>query len=159
MSTKVATGLQGAALEAWRGYLLSHAPIMRALEADLVHQHGLSARDYEVLLFLAQAPEQRLAMSELADRTMLTRSGITRLVDGLQRSGLVRRVSCASDARIAYATLTEAGLQKLRAAGRTHAESVHEVFLQHFSEDEIEELGRLLGRLPGSPNGGSCTIE
>src|SRR5438445_1504859 len=158
MSTKVGTGLEGAALQAWRGYLLSHAPITRLLEADLIAQHGLTARDYEVLLFLAQAPDRHLPMSELAEQTMLTRSGITRLIDGLQRSGLVKREACASDARISYATLTDAGLEKLRSAGRTHAESVHEVFLQHFSEEEIEELGRLLGRLPGS-NGGACTIE
>jgi DNA-binding MarR family transcriptional regulator len=102
--------------------LLSHAAITRELDADLVARHGLTSRDYEVLLFLANEPLRRLGMSELAERTMLTRSGVTRLVDGLNRSGLVERVSCDSDARISYAQITDAGYERLREAGRTHVE-------------------------------------
>jgi DNA-binding MarR family transcriptional regulator len=75
--------LEGAALEAWRSYLQSHASILRELDASLVAEHGITTRDYEALLYLAQAPERSLAMSALAERTMLTRSGITRLIDGL----------------------------------------------------------------------------
>ena len=92
----VTTGLEGAALEAWRSYLQSHASIIRALDAELVAEHGLTTRDYEVLLYLAQAPDRRLPMSALAESTMLTRSGITRLIDGLvacrtDRARLVRQ--------------------------------------------------------------------
>src|SRR4030088_3313321 len=107
MATKTVSGLDGIALDAWRSYLQSHASIMRVLDAELVAGHGLTARDYEVLLYLAQAPERKLAMSALAESTMLTRSGITRLVDGLVASGLIERVACASDARVSYAHLTD----------------------------------------------------
>jgi DNA-binding MarR family transcriptional regulator len=90
MSTVTVTRLDGAALDAWRGYLTSHASILRVLDAELVAEHGLTTRDYEVLFYLAQAEGHRLAMSALSERTMLTRSGITRLVDGLVGNGLLR---------------------------------------------------------------------
>src|SRR5947209_9116200 len=116
--------LEGSALQAWRAYLQSHAAILRVLDAELASEHGLTTRDYEVLLYLAQAPERRLPMSTLATSTMLTRSGITRLVDGLVDTGLIDRVACPSDARVSYAELTELGHQKLREAGCSHIASV-----------------------------------
>src|SRR5581483_5390081 len=158
MPTKT-TGLDGIALDAWRSYLQSHASIMRELDADLVAQHGLTSRDYEVLLYLAQAPERRLAMSALSESTMLTRSGITRLIDGLVASGLIERVSCPNDARVSYAHLTDEGYETLREAGRTHIEGIRKLFLAHYSEQEIEQLATLLGRLPGAPGSGSCSVE
>ena len=159
MRTKATSGLDGVSLDAWRGYLLSHAAITRELDADLVARHGLTSRDYEVLLFLANEPERRLAMSELSNRTMLTRSGVTRLVDGLTRAGLIERKSCDADARISYAELTEAGYQRLREAGRTHIEGIRNAFLSHFNEDEVATLAELLGRLPGAGEGPACTVE
>ena len=159
MRTKATNGLDGVALDAWRGFLLSHAAITRELDADLVARHGLTSRDYEVLLFLAQEPERRLAMSELAERTMLTRSGVTRLVDGLCRIDLVERVSCPSDLRVSYAQLTDAGYKRLVEAGRTHAEGIRNAFLRHFSEEETAQLAELLGRLPGAGDGPACTVE
>ena len=92
---------------------------MRVLDAELLGEHDLTTRDYEVMLYLAQADERKLPMSAMAETTMLTRSGITRLVDGLVECGLVERVSCPNDARVSYATLTPAGSEKLREAGRT----------------------------------------
>ena len=133
MNTIASDRLDGAALIAWRSYLQSHASILRVLDADLIAQHGLTSRDYEVLLYLAQAPDRKLPMSALAERTMLTRSGITRLVDGLVASGLIERVSCPNDARVSYAQLTDAGYEKLREAGCTHVASIHRLFLEHFS--------------------------
>jgi DNA-binding MarR family transcriptional regulator len=159
MATRTATGLEGIALDAWRSYLQSHASIMRVLDAELVAEHGLTARDYEVLLYLAQAPDRKLAMSGLAESTMLTRSGITRLVDGLVASELIERVACASDARISYAHLTEQGYAMLRDAGRTHVEGIRKLFLTHFNDDEVEQLAELLHRLPGAPGTGVCTVE
>jgi DNA-binding MarR family transcriptional regulator len=159
VKTSARSGLEGVQLDAWRAYLLSHAAIRRVLDADLLAHHGLTARDYEVLLFLAQEDGNRLAMSELADRTMLTRSGVTRLIDGLTKTGLVERVSCPSDLRVSYAQLTARGMDRLREAGRTHIESVHATFLDHFSESEVETLADLLGRLPHSPDGGQCSVE
>jgi DNA-binding MarR family transcriptional regulator len=97
-------------------------------------------------------------MSSLATSTMLTRSGITRLVDGLVDQGLVERVACPSDARVSYAQITEPGYQKLRQAGCTHIASIQRLFLEHFSEAEISQLASLLSRLPGAGSGGSCTV-
>jgi DNA-binding MarR family transcriptional regulator len=159
MATETASGLHGVALDAWRSYLQSHASIMRELDADLTTTHALTTRDYEVLLYLAQAPDRKLAMSELAENTMLTRSGITRLVDGLVASGLIERVACPSDARVSYAHLTDAGYSMLRDAGRTHVDGIRRLFLTHYSDDEIEQLAELLSRLPGAPGAGTCTVE
>ena len=90
---------------------------------------------------------------------MLTRSGITRLIDGLVSCGLIERVSCETDARVSYAQLTDAGYEKLRAAGRTHIAGIRRLFLEHFNSDEIDTLASLLSRLPGAAPGGSCSVE
>lgn len=157
MGTTVDTRLEGAALDAWRSYLQSHASIVRALDAELVAEHGMTSRDYEVLLYLAQAPDRHLPMSALAGRTMLTRSGITRLVDGLVAEGLIERVACPNDARVSYAQLTEAGYEKLRDAGCSHVTSIRRLFLEHFSAEEIGVLASLLSRLPGASSEGQCS--
>jgi DNA-binding MarR family transcriptional regulator len=90
---------------------------------------------------------------------MLTRSGITRLVDGLVASGLIERVGCDSDARVSYARLTDAGYERLREAGCTHVASIQRLFLEHFTVEEITHLAGLLSRLPGAQGGGSCTAD
>jgi DNA-binding MarR family transcriptional regulator len=159
MDAAVASRLEGAPLEAWRSYLQSHASIVRALDAELLAAHGMTARDYEVLLYLSQAPEHRLPMSALAESTMLTRSGITRLVDGLVAAGLIERVSCPEDARVSYARLTDAGYEKLRDAGCTHVAGIRRLFLENYTPEEIDQLAALLSRLPGARAGGSCTVE
>ena len=159
METFADTGLEGAALDAWRSYLQSHASIVRVLDADLAAEHGMTTRDYEVLLYLSQAEGGHLPMSALAESTMLTRSGITRLVDGLVADGFIERVSCPNDARVSYAQLTDEGFAKLRDAGCTHVGSIHRLFLEHFDATETGQLAALLGRLPGAQRGGSCTVE
>ncbi len=159
MTATSSARLEGAALAAWRSFLQSHASILRALDGELIAAHGVTARDYEALLYLAQTPDRRLAMSALAERTMLTRSGITRLVDGLVAGGLIERVSCPDDARVSYARLTDDGHEKLSRAGRTHARGIRRLFLSHFGDEEIDELATLLGRLPGAGNDGACTVE
>lgn len=159
MNTLATDRLNGTALDAWRSYLQSHASILRQLDAELVTAHGLTTRDYEVLLYLAQAPDRQLPMSVLATSTMLTRSGITRLVDGLVEAGWIERVACPNDARVSYARITDLGYSKLRDAGCTHVASIQRLFLEHFSADEIDQLASLLSRLPGAGGGGSCTVE
>jgi DNA-binding MarR family transcriptional regulator len=158
--TPVATeNLEGTALDTWRSYLQSHAAIVRELDAELVAAHGMTSRDYEVLLYLSQEDDRRLPMSKLSERTMLTRSGITRLIDGLVLSGLVERTSCQRDARIAYAQLTDLGYDKLRSAGCTHIKGIQRAFLEYFSASELQTLGELLGRLPGATGHGACTAS
>ena len=159
MATTTPSLLDGAALDAWRGYLQSHASILRALDAELVAEQNITTRDYEVLLYLSQADGRRLPMSALSERTMLTRSGITRLIDGLVSTGLVERVSCASDARVSYAQLTDPGYEKLREAGCTHVAGIRRLFLEHFTIEETELLASLLSRLPGAQRDGACTAE
>ncbi|MBV9466389.1 MAG: MarR family transcriptional regulator [Solirubrobacterales bacterium] len=151
--------LEGAALDAWRSFLQSHASILRVLDAELVAEHDMTSRDYEVLLYVAQAPGRRLPMSALAESTMLTRSGITRLIDGLVANGLIERTSCPNDARVSYAQLTEVGYEKLREAGRSHIASVRRLFLEHFTPEEVEQLASLLRRLPGAHPGGNCSVD
>ena len=159
MSAVISDRLEGAALDAWRSYLQSHASIVRELDAELVAAHGMSTRDYEVLLYLAQAPDRQLPMSALATSTMLTRSGITRLVDGLVEADLIERAACKSDARVSYARLTDLGYDRLREAGCTHIASIRRLFLEHFTPREVEQVASLLSRLPGAQQGGSCSVE
>jgi DNA-binding MarR family transcriptional regulator len=157
MATISANQLDGISLDAWRSYLQSHASILRTLDTELLAEQGITTRDYEVLLYLAHAPDRRLPMSSLAAGTMLTRSGITRLVDGLVSGGFVERTACSEDGRVSYAQLTEAGDQKLRQAGCSHVASIRRLFLEHFTPEEVAQLAELLGRLPGTQGGGSCT--
>lgn len=151
--------LDGVDLDAWRSYLKSHATILRELDAQLIAEHRMTARDYEVLLYLAQAPDRQLPMSALAQNTMLTRSGITRLIDGMVQAGLIERVACPSDARVSYARLTDSGYEKLRCAGASHVAAIQRLFLSHFNAAETEQLASLLSRLPGAGGGGQCSVE
>ena len=111
-------------LGAWRGLLRVHARLTKALDADLVREHDLPLSSYEVLLFLADAPDGRLRMSELADGVLLSRSGLTRLVDRMERDGLLRRERCEDDARGYYAIITDAGRELFQRARATHLDGV-----------------------------------
>jgi len=148
--------LSAQAISAWVAFLRGHAALTRELNAQLVADHGLTINDYEVLLRLSRAPDVRLKRVELAQSVLLTPSGITRLLDGLQAAGWVDKASCASDARITYAVLTESGAQKLREAAASHLSDVDRVFAGHFDEAELETLARLLGRIDGAGSGESC---
>ena len=149
MSSQVLTN-QASALNAWVRLLRGHASATRAMSAQLVAEHGLTINDYECLLYLAHAEEGRMRRVDLAEQLILTASGVTRLLDGLERAGWVERASCASDRRVTYAVLTEAGRAKLQEAADSHITGVRTFFEERFSADEIETLARLLGRLPGA---------
>ena len=135
-------------LESWVSFLRAHAAITRELSADLQREHGLTLNDYEVLLHLSHSEGQRLRRVDLAERVVLTASGITRLLEGLERSGYVKKETCASDARVSYAKITEAGQAKLRAAGVTHLRGIEELFVGRYSGSELATLADLLSRLP-----------
>src|ERR687896_581232 len=117
---KRATLLTHDELGAWRGLLRVHAGMTKALDAELTREHRLPLSSYEVLLYLADSENGRLRMSELADAVLLSRSGLTRLVDRLERDGLLQRVRCESDARGLFAGLTPEGRRVFDAARVTH---------------------------------------
>ena len=133
--------------------LRGHASVTRAMSADLVAEHGLTINDYEALLHLARAEDGRMRRVDLAGKLILTASGITRLLDGLEAAGLVERASCPGDRRVTYAVLTDAGRERLETASASHLSAVHELFTEHLSDDELKQLADLLGRLPGAADG------
>jgi DNA-binding MarR family transcriptional regulator len=134
-------------LETWRSFLVAHAQIRRMLERELQAEQSLGLGEYEVLLLLARAENRQLRMNELADRLVLSRSGVTRLVDRLQAEALVERASCATDRRGSWATLTNAGHDRLRRASPTHLRGVGEHFLDRIPAAELEALQRTLDRV------------
>lgn len=138
-------------LAAWRLFLRAHSQVTRRLEAELVAEQDLPLASYEVLLHLGEAPERRLKMTELADRVLLSRSGLTRLVDRLAADGLVVRAHCESDARVTYAVLTEAGLARLRRAAPTHLRGVAEYVTDRLTDQELAQLEGLMGKLLDGP--------
>ena len=138
----------------WIRFLATHAAITRELEARLMGAHGLTLSDYDVLVQLARAPEHRLRNIELAKAVVLTRSGVTRLVDGLEKDGLVTRASCPSDKRGTLVQLTDAGIARLREAAGTHLEGVRELFLERLGDDGRAQMDALLSALP---HGADCT--
>ena len=147
-------------LAAWVGFLRSHAAITRQLNVDLLNAHGLTLNDYEVLLHLARAPGRRMRRVDLAESVLLTASGITRLLEGLERSGHVERVLCDTDRRVVYAQLTDAGADKLREAGRTHVAGIESLFVGRYTDEELATLSSLLSRLPAAgAEDMECTTE
>ncbi len=134
-------------LRAWAAFLRAHARIVRTLERELSDEQDMALTDYDVLVQLAGADPHRLRMSELADRLLLSRSGVTRLVDRLAAEGLVERVTCDDDRRGQWAQLTDAGYRRLRRASPTHLRGVAEHFLDRLSDEEIDRLERILDRL------------
>jgi DNA-binding MarR family transcriptional regulator len=135
-------------LEGWVLFVRAHAAITRELSAQLQREHDLTLNDYEVLLHLSRAEDGRLRRVDLANEVLLTASGITRLLEGLERAGYVCKETCASDARVSYAKLTDEGRSKLKAAAETHLRGIGELFLSRYSGSELTTLAELLGRLP-----------
>ncbi|MGH2716802.1 MAG: MarR family winged helix-turn-helix transcriptional regulator [Thermoleophilaceae bacterium] len=138
-----ATLLSREELAAWRGLLRVHAGMTKALDAELMREHRLPLSSYEVLLFLADAPDGRLRMSELADGVLLSRSGLTRLVDRMERDGLLRRERCEEDQRGWFAEITDEGRDLFARARKTHLDGVRERFLSHLSREEQQTLAAL----------------
>jgi DNA-binding MarR family transcriptional regulator len=138
-------------LAAWRGLLRVHASMTKALDAELVREHGLPLSSYEVLLFLADAPEGRLRMSELAQGVLLSRSGLTRLVDRMEAEGLLKRERCEDDARGYHALITDKGRELFQLARRTHLDGVRERFLSPLTPAELRTLAELWEKVePGA---------
>ena len=134
-------------LSTWAAFLRAHARVVRELERELQAEQRMALTDYDVLVQLAAAEDRRLRMSELAERLLLSRSGVTRLVDRLVAQGLVEREICDTDRRGQWAALTDAGLDRLRAAAPTHLRGVGEHFLDRMSPDDLASMQAILARL------------
>lgn len=136
-----------AELAVWRHFLRAHALVVRALEAELLAEQDLPLSWYDVLVQLAEAPERRLRMTDLADRVLLSRSGLTRLVDRLAAAGLVRRVRAEDDARGTYTVLTPEGLSRLRQAAPVHLRGIAQHMTGRLDPGELQALGAALAKV------------
>ncbi|MGI8749479.1 MAG: MarR family winged helix-turn-helix transcriptional regulator [Thermoleophilaceae bacterium] len=159
-ATTSGTGRDGERLDplelgAWRGFLRTHARLSRELDAELAAAHGLPLSSYEVLLFLNDSPAGEMRLAELAESVLLSRSGLTRLVDRLERDGLVCREPCPGDARGLNAVITDEGRTRFAEARITHLQGVRRRFTDQLSDDEKRGLQTLWRRLGGDGSGGS----
>lgn len=147
-------------LRAWRGLLRAHACLAKRLDSELERAHRLPMTSYEVLGHLQEASRGRMRMCDLAEQAQLSRSGLTRMVDRLEREGLLERCSCEHDARGSYACLTDTGRERLEEARVTHLTLVREHFFSHFSESELSVLADMWERIApcgnGNGNGNGC---
>ena len=146
--TSQVTKLREIEVEAWINFLRAHSAVTRQFNAELLATHGLTINDFDVLAQLARAPEQALKRVDLAESVLLTPSGITRLLKGLEAAGWVSNRPCAEDARVTYAVLTPEGTRKLEEARKTHVASVRALFSERFDKDELQALASLPERLP-----------
>ncbi|MCP2165579.1 transcriptional regulator, MarR family [Goodfellowiella coeruleoviolacea] len=134
----------------WRSFLRAHARVTRNLEAELIAEQRLSLAAYDVLVQLEESPGRRLRMTELAEAVLLSRSGVTRLVDRLERAGLVTRERADGDGRGVVAVLTQAGADRLHTAAQTHLAGVVRYFVAPLEPDELNTLGHTCDRLSSS---------
>lgn len=137
-------------MRAWARLVRAYATTKVELRAQLQEQHGLTLNDYEALYVLSRADGRRMKRVDLAQRLVLTPSGVTRLLEGLEAAGLVEKVACDTDLRVSYAQLTDSGAERVALASCGHAGSLGTVFGDHLDEDELETLAELLGKLPGA---------
>ncbi|WP_037361713.1 MarR family winged helix-turn-helix transcriptional regulator [Amycolatopsis orientalis] len=141
----------------WRPLMRLVTVLPRALEDQFAHDNGVSLTDYTVLVSLAEAPEGRLRLTDLAQATALSLSRISRVVEAMVRRGLVKKVKCPQDRRAAHATLTELGHAKLAAAYPGHLERVRSFLFDHLSPEEVRAAGPILARLAAALEPPDCS--
>jgi DNA-binding MarR family transcriptional regulator len=146
-------------LDVWRAFIQTHARLIHKLDEELQAAHGVSLAEYDALLQLANAPDRRLRMSALADRVLLSRSGITRLVDRLEADGMVERAACPTDARGSMASITHLGVARLRAASKTHLDGVRRYFLDVIAAEDQAVMQRSLERVAKGLTGRDITAD
>lgn len=152
MATNPTTDKQGQAHDPWVCLLRGHAVVRRSVAARLQAAHGLTVNDYEALLLLSRAKGNSMRRVDLAEALHLSASGVTRLLEGLERQGLVEKGVCPTDGRVHYAVLTPAGKQKLSQASGVHGAVIRSTFEARYTRSELATLTELLARLSG-PNG------
>jgi MarR family transcriptional regulator, 2-MHQ and catechol-resistance regulon repressor len=143
------------ALEPWVCLHRGHAAVRRSVAAKLQVAHGLTVNDFEALVLLARADGHFMRRVDLANALQLTASGVTRLLDGLEEQGLVRKKACSTDGRVTYAVLTKAGQRRLEKASSAHAATIKALFEKHYTPRELALLAELLARLPEAVPAGS----
>jgi DNA-binding MarR family transcriptional regulator len=146
-------------LAPWRAFLLAHARVARRLDEELRVEHDISFAEYDALLVIARAPDRRIRMGQLAEGVLLSKSGVTRLVDRLVGDGLVERSACLADARGAEAVLTERGLARLRAASRTHLRGIDEHFLAVVDDADLEAVERSMTAVARQAGPGNADLS
>jgi len=150
--------IEAVELGAFARLMRAHTVLRRELEAEVRGPRGLTINDFEALLHLSKSFELRLRRVDLVELLMLTPSGVTRLLDGLQEAGLVENLQCEDDARVTWARLTQDGIETVQCVGASHAKRLQSLFGEALSQDEVAQLSELLGRLPGV-GAGSCTTS
>ena len=156
MTRQVLIPQTSAALDAWVRLLRSHASARRILSTGLSDDHELSINEYECLLRLSHADQNAMRRIDLSEALLLTPSGVTRLLEGLEAAGFVEKGTCDTDARVTYAVLTDLGRRKIEEASRTHLAQVEDLFDAHYSPEEQATLAELLGRLSGDVDVSEC---
>jgi DNA-binding MarR family transcriptional regulator len=146
-----------ASLSAWRLLLEAHATVTELLEHELVAERGLPLSRYDVLLNLAEAPDSRLRMQELSASVLLSKSGLSRLVDRMVEAGLVRRERCEDDRRGWFAVLTDQGRSALRRAAPVHLRGIEEHFTRHLDPEEVEAMTAALTRVVAAARASAAT--
>ncbi|HEV3478604.1 MAG TPA: MarR family winged helix-turn-helix transcriptional regulator [Gaiellaceae bacterium] len=141
------------AVRAWARLLRAHAATTRLLSAQLQAEHGLTLNDYEALLVLSRTQAGHMKRVDLARTLLLTPSGVTRLLDGLERAGFVESVPCPTDRRVMYAKITAEGRAKLADASCGHEGSIRTALEAHLSKQELDTIAEILGKLPGVAEG------
>jgi DNA-binding MarR family transcriptional regulator len=144
-----AVGLTDTEMRAWQALLHAHHDVIELLDRELQEEHGLTLAEYDVLLRLARAPDRALRMSDVAERVLMSPSGVSRLVDRLEARRLVRRRSGEEDGRVALASLTEEGLEEIRRASRTHLRGIREHFTSQLSEAQLRNVASGLEAVAG----------
>src|ERR687886_756271 len=135
---------------AWSGFIRAHATIVKELDAELRAAHGLPLSSFDVLVQLSLAPDDRMQMHELAEAVHISRSGLTRLVDRLERQGLIERYRGERDPRQVFACITTSGLERLAETTPTHVAGVRRRFLERLSQTQVEQLAVVWDQLLGS---------
>ena len=156
MSNQVFGSQVPSALTAFVRLANAHGAMERAFNQELQAAGRITVTDFEVLRRLADASDGRMRRIDLAHAVGVTPSGITRLLDGLETSGLVGRHYCTQDHRVTYAVITATGRDVLRATAQTHLAGLVALFAERFTPDEVDQLVTLLGRLPGADRDTAC---
>jgi len=144
--------------QGWSRLVRAYAAIARELDTRLRAEHDLTINEYEVLLRLSRAEDRRMRRVDLATELVLSPSGITRMLDRLGGAGLVEKGNCATDARVTYAVLTDAGMGRMREAGRSHDAVIEQMVGERVGESELKRLAEILERLPGAEGDAECTV-